>query len=237
MKWRMPFSAMMLARGDADGMVAGLGDSFPNLLGPLLRILGLQPGCTRAAGVHLVIHRNEPYFFADTTAITDPGAEDVAEIAISTALLARRFGVEPRIAMLSFSNFGSVPHADARKMARAAEIVRSRSPEWVVEGEMQADTALMPEFREEHFPFAQLRGKANVLVFPNLSAGNLSYKVAQLFGASLVVGPLMVGLEQPVGLLSRYASVGDVLHSATTVSMLAGVKAITKERAAAMAQT
>ncbi|MCB9918233.1 MAG: NADP-dependent malic enzyme [Planctomycetes bacterium] len=225
MKWRLPFASMMLAMNDADGMVAGLADSFPNMLGPLLRIVGLREGCARAAGVHLVVHRNEPYFFADTTAQISPSAEGIAEIAISTARLARQFGVAPKVALLSFSNFGSVEDGEARKMARASEIIRERcGDDLIVDGEMQADTALMPEFRQEHFPFSHLEGKANVLVFPNLAAGNISYKIAQHFGASAVIGPLLVGLTSPIGLVTRYASVGDVIQEATAISMLAGVE-------------
>ena len=215
---------MMLRMGHADGMVGGIGSSFPEMLRPLFSVLKTKHDNSRVAGVHLVLHKNELHFFADTTAIIDPTAEELAELACSTADLALRFDVEPRIGFLSFSTFGSVDHVEAKKVRRACALVRERRPELNVEGEMQADAALMPEFLEEHYPFARLGGKANVLIFPNLASGNIGYKIAQLFGAGLVMGPFLVGLEKPISLLTRYVKANEVFQSAVVAAMLAGRK-------------
>ncbi len=220
--WRLNFAAMMLRQGHADGVVAGLGSHFSESLRSLIRVVPRKPGARKVAGCHLLVHRNQLYFFADTTAIIDPDAGDLAEIASGVADLAQRFDMEPRVAFLSFSTFGSVDHASARKMREAVGLLRERRPDLEVEGEMQADMALLPEFRKERFPFSRFTGRANVLIFPDLDAANLSYKIAQCMGASLTLGPFLLGLERPAMLLNPYATVEDVVQSAVVTAMLAG---------------
>jgi malate dehydrogenase (oxaloacetate-decarboxylating)(NADP+) len=205
-------------------MVSGLGASFPETLRPTLQIVGTADGSSLVAGVHVMVVRNEIFFFADTTVTIEPTPEQVAEIACMTADLARSFDVEPRIAVLSFSNYGSVDHPAAHKARRAAEIVRERRPDLTVDGEMHADTALMPEFLSERHPFNTLHGKANVLVFPTLESGNIAYKIAQCFGAEATIGPVLVGLRKPVNTLAPFASVNDVVLTAALTAMMAGAR-------------
>jgi len=224
LRWRMYFASMMLRSGHVDGMVAGLGSTYPEMLRPLFQIVGTDARYSHVAGVQLVLFKNELLFFADTTAIIDPTAEELAEIGISTARFARRFDVTPRIGFLSFSTFGSAPSAEAARVRRAVEIVRERAPELEVEGEMQVDVALSAELRQQQYPFARLTANPNVLVFPNLGAGNIAYKIAGQMGAGFVLGPFLVGLDSTVTLLSPGATASEVFQSAVVTAMRAGSK-------------
>jgi malate dehydrogenase (oxaloacetate-decarboxylating)(NADP+) len=159
----------------------------------------------------LVTLAGQVYFLADTTVNIEPTAEDLAEIAIMTAEAARGFEVEPRVAMLSFSNFGSVRHPLAEKVRRATELVRERAPDLMVDGEMQADTAVVPRIIEERYPFSFLKGGANVLIFPNLEAGNIAYKLLQRIGGAEAIGPILMGLAKPVHVLQRGDEVDDIV--------------------------
>ncbi|MEZ5988478.1 MAG: NADP-dependent malic enzyme [Planctomycetota bacterium] len=219
--WRTHFAAMMLRLGLADGMVAGVGSLFREMLRPVYRIVPMAKDSMHSAGVHLVLNKSELTFFADTTAVIEPTPEQLAETAWTTADLARRFDVEPRVAFLSFSTFGTGRVPETRRLQRALEIVRERRPDIVAEGEVQVDVALLPDFATEHYPFSRLGGKANVLIFPNLSAGNIAYKIAEFFGRGLVLGPFLTGLEKPIALLTKYSSVDHVLNSAVVTAMLA----------------
>lgn len=151
--------------------------------------------------MYMMVFRDGMYFFADTTVNIDPTAEDLAEIALLCAREARRFDVEPRVAMLSFSNFGSTRHPLADKVRRAVEIVREREPGLAIDGEMQADTAVTPDIVRENFPFSTLRDGANVLIFPDLEAGNAAYKLVQRLGGAEAIGPILVGMQKPVHVL------------------------------------
>jgi malate dehydrogenase (oxaloacetate-decarboxylating)(NADP+) len=153
-------------------------------------------------------------FCADTTVNIDPTAEQLALIAYSAARITRTFGIEPRIAMLSFSNFGSVRHPDAEKVAEAARLLRQRDPSLMVDGEMQADTALDPELLARDYPFAAFKGRANVLIFPNLSAGNIAYKLLNHLGGATAIGPILVGMNRPVHVLERGADVEEIVNMA-----------------------
>jgi malate dehydrogenase (oxaloacetate-decarboxylating)(NADP+) len=168
-----------------------------------------------------MIVRNEIYFLADTTLTLDPTPEQMAEIACAVADFAAGFDIEPRVAMLSFSNFGSVRNERSEKVRRATELVRTWRPDLMVEGEIHADVALMPEVREHLYPFARLVGRANVLVFPSLEAGNIAQKVMQCAGAQATVGPILVGLNHPVNIVAPYAGVADVVMTAALTAMLA----------------
>ncbi len=208
------WGAMMVHMGDADGMVAGVAQSFPETIRPVLKIIRLKEGVSRVAGIFLVIARDELYFFADPTVNIDPSAAELADIAITCADEARRFHVEPRIAMLSFSNFGSVAHPLVTKVREATELIRQRRPDLIVDGEMQADTAVSAELIEELYPFSTLKKRANVLIFPDLQSANVAYKLVHRLGDAASVGPILTGLGRPVQLLVQSSDVQDVVHMA-----------------------
>lgn len=212
---RSIFAALMVRMGEAEAVIDGLTKHYPEAIRPALQILGLRPGMRRVAGVYVAITaKGEPYFLADATVNIEPDAGDLAEIAIMAAETARRFDVEPRVAMLSFSNFGSTRHPLAEKVARATALVRARAPHLVVDGELQADTAVTPEMLEAAYPFSSLRGGANVLVFPNLEAGNIAYKLLARLGGAEMIGPILVGLDKPMHVLQFGAEVSDIVNMA-----------------------
>ncbi len=207
---RTHYAMAMLASGDVDGLVSGLTSPYPDTIRPALQIIGTAEGVNRACGCYMVITKKGVRFLADATVNIDPGAETLAESAILTADLARELGVTPRVAMLSFSNFGDAPHPAQAKVARAVEMVRATRPDIEVDGEMQADVALLEEARKP-YPFIRLTGPANVLVFPNLGAGNIAYKLLASTGHQ-VIGPLVLGMAQPVNVLQQGASVSTIVH-------------------------
>jgi malate dehydrogenase (oxaloacetate-decarboxylating)(NADP+) len=212
---RSIFAALMVRLGEAEAVIDGLTKHYPEAIRPALQILGLRPGMRRVAGVYVAITaKGEPYFLADATVNIEPDAEDLAEIAIMAAETARRFDVDPRVAMLSFSNFGSTRHRLAEKVARATALVRARAPHLVVDGELQADTAVAPEILEAAYPFSSLRGGANVLVFPNLEAGNIAYKLLARLGGADMIGPILVGLDKPMHVLQFGAEVSVIVNMA-----------------------
>jgi malate dehydrogenase (oxaloacetate-decarboxylating)(NADP+) len=211
---RTVFGAMMVRQGDADALVAGVTQHYPDTLRPALQIIEVREDVSRVAGLFLMILKDRVLFFADTTVNIDPTAEELAEIAILSAEVARRFHVEPRIAMLSFSNFGSARHAFVDKVKRATEIVRLRAPGLVVDGEMQADTAVVPELAGEFYPFSPLKGDANVLVFPDLQSANAAYKLVYRLGGAEAIGPILVGMRRPVHVLQQGMEVKDVVNMA-----------------------
>jgi malate dehydrogenase (oxaloacetate-decarboxylating)(NADP+) len=214
---------MMLHMGDADGLVCGLNRSYPETIRPALQILKLRPGVTKVAGMYCVIVRDRVLFFADATVNIEPTAEELAEIAVNAADIAQRyFDVDPRVAMLSFSNFGSVNHAFAQRMAEATRLARKRAPGLVVEGEMAPDTALIPEIVERNFPHSLIRGDANVLIFPNVQSGNISLKLVQRLAGGEVIGPVLMGLNKPVNALNYYSSVAEIVNIATITAIMAG---------------
>jgi len=213
---RTVFGALMVRLGHADALIDGLTKHYPEAIRPALRIIGLREGQRRAAGCYAMItQRGDIYLLADATVNIEPSSEDLAEIAILTADMARRFDVEPRVAMLSFSNFGSTRHPLAEKVQRAAEIVKHREPRLMVDGEMQADTAVTPEIIEQTYPFSTLRGGANVLIFPNLESGNIAYKLLARLGGAELIGPIIMGLAKPMHVLQRGAEVNDIVNMAS----------------------
>jgi len=218
------FAALMLRLNDADALVTGLTTHYSDSVRPLLQIIPLRPGVRRASGLYLVLAgtRSKLYFLADCTVNINPSAEDLAEIALCAAETARRFDVEPRVAFLSFSNFGSSRHESSERVRRAVEIVRGRSHDLIVDGEMQADTAVLPERLESTYPFSGLKGGANVLVFPNLDSGNIAYKLLGALGGAQVIGPILMGPSKPVHVLQRDASVADVVNLAALAAVEAG---------------
>jgi malate dehydrogenase (oxaloacetate-decarboxylating)(NADP+) len=209
------FGSMMVRLGDADGLIGGLTTHYPDTIRPALQVIDLRPEMRRVAGVYVLITaKGDIYFLADATVNIEPTAEDLAEIAIMAAEKARRFNQEPRVAMLSFSNFGSTRHPLSEKVRHAVDLVRQRAPGLMIDGEMQADTAVVPQIIEETYPFSTLKGGANVLVFPNLEAGNIAYKLLQRIGGAELIGPLLTGLSKPVHVLQRGSEVNDIVHVA-----------------------
>ncbi len=215
MRNRAYFGVMMLESGDCDAVLAGVTVDYPTTIRPALEIIDLEEGATRVAGMFAMIRKDKLYLFADTTVNIDPTSEQLAEIAVGAARVARRFNIEPRVAMLSFSNFGSARAPESDKVARATDIVKKRMPDLIIDGEMQADTALMPEFMKRHFPFSRLQEPANVLIFPDLNAGNIAYKLAIRLGGLEAIGPLLLGLSKPVHVLHPTLGVDEIVDMAT----------------------
>jgi malate dehydrogenase (oxaloacetate-decarboxylating)(NADP+) len=208
------FGSIMVALEDADALVGGLTQHYPDTIRPGLEVIPIRPGLRRVSGLYMMITLKGVYFFADATVNIEPSAEDLAEIAISAAETAERFNVKPRVALLSFSNFGSARHPLADKIRKAVELVKKRAPDLVIDGEMQADTAVTPEIIEQDYPFSSLKGGANVLIFPNLEAGNIAYKLLSRLGAAEAVGPILTGLSKPVHVLQRGAEVNEIVNVA-----------------------
>ena len=209
------FGSLMVALGDADVVIGGLTQHYPETIRPGLEVIPVRAGFRKVSGLYLLItQEGHTYFLADATVNIDPSPEDLAEIAISAAETATRFNVKPRVALLSFSNFGSTRHPLALKVSRAVEIVKQRAPDLMVDGEMQADTAVAPEIIDTTYPFSALKGGANVLIFPNLEAGNIAYKLLARLGGAETIGPILMGLSKPLHVLQRGAEVNDIVSVA-----------------------
>lgn len=205
------FGPMMVYMGDADAYVSGLTYHYPDVLRPALQIIKPRKGVNKVAGLYMMVLKDRVLFFTDATVNIEPDSDDLAEIAILAADLARKFDVEPRIAMLSFSNFGSVRHHLAEKVKQAVEIVRKKRPDLAIDGEMQADTAVVPEIIEKNYPFSKVKD-ANVLVFPDLEAANVSYKLLARLGGAEAIGPILMGLGKSVHVLQRGDEVKDIVN-------------------------
>jgi malate dehydrogenase (oxaloacetate-decarboxylating)(NADP+) len=209
------FGSLMLRLGHADALIGGLTTHYPDTIRPALQVIEPRHGLHKVAGVYVLISpKGNLYFLADATVNIEPGPEELAEIAIEAAEKARRFDQEPRVAMLSFSNFGSTRHPLSTKVRRAVELVRERAPALMIDGEMQADTAVVPQIIDETYPFSTLKGGANVLIFPNLEAGNIAYKLLHHLGGAELIGPLLTGLSKPVHVLQRGSEVNDIVQVA-----------------------
>ena len=208
------FGSMMVSLGEADALVGGLTQHYPDTIRPGLEVIPVRDGLRRVCGLYLMITQRGIYFFADATVNIEPSSEDLAEIAISAAEMAERFNVKPRVAMLSFSNFGSTRHPLADKVRRAVDLVRQRAPQLIIDGEMQADTAVTPSILEHDYPFSTLQDGANVLIFPNLEAGNVAYKLLARLGGAEAIGPILMGLSKPVHVLQRGAEVNEIVNVA-----------------------
>jgi malate dehydrogenase (oxaloacetate-decarboxylating)(NADP+) len=208
------FGSMMVAMGQADALVGGLTLHYPETIRPALEVIPVRDGLRKVSGLYLMITQQGIYFLADATVNIEPTAEDLAEIAICAAETAERFNVKPRVALLSFSNFGSTRHPLVDKVRRAVELVKKRAPELMVDGEMQADTAVVPDIIARDYPFSTLKDGANVLIFPNLEAGNVAYKLLARLGGAEAVGPILMGLSKPVHVLQRGAEVNEIVNVA-----------------------
>jgi malate dehydrogenase (oxaloacetate-decarboxylating)(NADP+) len=209
------FGSVMVDVGDADSLIAGLTHHYPSALRPPLQVIGTAPDADYAAGVYMLTFKNRVIFVADATVNQDPDAEVLAEITRHTADLARRFNVEPRAAMLSYSNFGSVDNEGTRRPRQAARMLRADpDADFPVDGEMQADTAVVEEILQGTYEFSDLDEPANLLVFPNLEAGNIGYKLLQRLGGAEATGPMLVGMDKPVHVLQRGDEVKDIVNLA-----------------------
>lgn len=213
------FAAMAVHMGDADGVVTGATQNYADCVRPILEIIGSGHRGV-ASGLNIVMFKNKMFFFADTAVNIDPTAEQCATFAIHAARVAEYFKIQPRIAMLSYSNFRA-KGTNPSKMQQAAEIVRRNYPHYIVDGEMQADTAVSHDIVERIFPFCEVKGGANILVFPNLDAGNISYKLVQQLGGAEVVGPFLMGVKKPANVLQRTCTVEDIVNSTALTALQA----------------
>ena len=206
------YGYMMVAEGDADGVVAGIDDHYPETIRPALECIGTAPTVDHVAGLYIMVLQHDIMFFADTTVNIDPDSATLAEIALMAADFVERLDIIPRIAMLSFSNFGSTRVPEARKVRDAVDLVRAQRPELPIDGEMQADTAIVSEILESRYPFNTMGGPANVLIFPNLGAANVAYKLLSRIGNAEAIGPVLMGMAKPVHTLQRGSEAADVVN-------------------------
>jgi malate dehydrogenase (oxaloacetate-decarboxylating)(NADP+) len=214
MRQRNVFGSMMVKLGDADCLLSGLTLNYADTIRPALQVVGMKEDLTKVSGVYMMIFKKEVMFFSDTTVNIDPSAEELAEIAICCADTARRFDVVPRVAMLSFSDFGSTRHEYTDKVRRATEIAKQKQPDLLIDGEMMADTAVVPKIVEENYPFCALKDGANVLIFPDLQSGNIAYKLMMRLGGAEAIGPILTGMKKSVHVIHRGMDVNDIVNMA-----------------------
>ncbi len=214
MMLRFYFSMMMVRLGYADGVIGGLTTTYADTIRPALQVIGMKSGIKSVAAMYAVIAKKGTFFFADTTVNIDPDAETLAEIAQLAAETTQRLDVVPRIAMLSFSSFGTTKHPHADKVRIATELVKKRHPELIIDGEIQADVAVSPEMLEKEYPFSSLKQAANVLIFPDLNAANVAYKLMGKIGEAEIIGPILMGMAKPVHVLQHFAEVTDIVNMA-----------------------
>lgn len=225
MKDRNYFGCMMVECGDADCMISGLAKNYPDTIRPALQTIGTEEGVKKIAGMYLMLTKRGPLFLADTTVNFNPTAEEVADITLLVAKEVKQFNITPRIAMLSYSNFGSSSSPEARLMAEARKIVKSRMPSLIVDGEMQASVAFNRELMKENYPFSELVDKdVNTLIFPNLAAGNIAYNLLKELETADAVGPILLGLKKPVHILQLGSSVRSIFNMALIAVVDAQIK-------------
>ena len=213
-KNRNYYGSMMVQQGDADALLSGISHHYPDTIRPALEVIGKQEGLSKVHGLYMMVFKKEVVFCADTTVTIEPTPEELAETAILSAQKARHFDVEPRVAMLSFSNFGSTEHPLTLKVKKATRLVKEWAPDLVVDGEMQANVAFDAEITERQYPFSAIKGDANVLIFPDLQSGNICYKLLNKLGGAETVGPILMGMKKPVHVLQRGDDVSDIVNMA-----------------------
>ena len=215
MKDRNHFGCMMVETGEADAMISGLTKNYPDTIRPAIQIIGMEEGVKKIAGMYLLLTKKGPLFLADTTVNFNPTAEELADITLLVAREVRNFNLIPRVAMLSYSNFGSSDSAEARLVAAARDIVKRKSPSLIVDGEMQASLAFHKELLKENYPFSELADQdVNTLIFPNLAAGNVAYNLLKEVGGADAIGPILLGLKKPVHVLQLGSSVRSIANMA-----------------------
>ena len=213
------YGLMMVHNGDADGFVGGMYKAYPETVRPAIQIVGLKPGVSRVSAAHLLVLKDRIFFCADTMVNIQPTAEELAEIAGLAADLARTFDTVPKVAMLAFSSFGSVPHPISKKVADAVNILRQKFPELIVDGEMHLDTAVVEEIVSKNYPHSRIKGDANVLVFPDLTSGNIGYKLVQRLGNADAIGPILMGMRKPVNVLQHGMTVAEIVNLAAITAV------------------
>lgn len=229
MKDRNYFGCMMVECGDADCMISGLAKNYPDTIRPALQTIGTEEGVKKIAGMYLMLTKRGPLFLADTTVNFNPTAEELADITLMVAKEVRHFNITPRIAMLSYSNFGSSNSAEARLVAEARKMVKTKMPSLIVDGEMQASVAFNRELMKENYPFCELTDKdVNTLIFPNLASGNIAYNLMKELETADAVGPILLGLNKPVHILQLGSSVRSILNMALIAVVDAQIKSKTE---------
>jgi malate dehydrogenase (oxaloacetate-decarboxylating)(NADP+) len=208
------YAAMMVQEGDADSLIAGQESYYPDTIRPALEVIGTAPDVKHVAGLYMMIFQDDLMFFADTTVNIEPDEETLAEIALLAARFVKELDVEPRLALLSFSNFGSVRHPQAEKVRRAVQRIKTLAPDLIVDGEMQADAAVMADTLRGRYPFSALQDAANVLIFPDLNAANICYKLLARLGGAEAIGPILLGMNRSVHVLQRDSAAADIVNLA-----------------------
>jgi malate dehydrogenase (oxaloacetate-decarboxylating)(NADP+) len=225
MKDRNHFGAMMVEMGDADAMISGLTRNYADAIRPALNIIGMEEGVKKIAGMYLLLTKKGPLFLADTTVNFNPTAEELADIALLVAKEVKTFNITPRIAMLSYSNFGSSDSPEARLVAKATQIVKERNPSLIIDGEMQASLPFNKEILKDNYPFSSLVDEqVNVLIFPNLAAGNVAYNLLREVGDADAIGPILLGMNKPVHVLQLGSSVRSIVNMANIAVVDAQIK-------------
>jgi malate dehydrogenase (oxaloacetate-decarboxylating)(NADP+) len=215
------YGLMMVQRGDADGFVGGMFKAYPETIRPAIQIVGLKPGVSRVSAAHVLVLKDRIFFCADTMVNIQPTSAELAEIALLAADLARSFATEPKVALLAFSSFGSAPHPISNRVADAVQIVRARNPDIVVDGEVHLDTAVVEEIVTAYYPHSRIKGDANVLIFPDLTSGNIGYKLVQRLGNADAIGPLLMGMKRPVNILQHGMTVAEIVNVAAITAVTA----------------
>ncbi|PSG90642.1 NADP-dependent malic enzyme [Aurantibacter aestuarii] len=228
MRERNYFAAMMVNEGDADALISGFTQSYPMVVKPMLELIGMAPGASRVATTNVMMTERGPLFLSDTSINIDPNDRDLSRIALMTAQVVRMFGIEPVMAMISYSNFGSSTHEKAHKVSEAVNYLHKNYPDLIVDGELQTDFALNSEMLQEKFPFSKLNGrKVNSLIFPNLDSANITYKLLKELNKAESIGPIMMGMRKPVHILQLGASVDEMVN----MTAIAVIDAQQKEKA------
>lgn len=213
MRDRNYFGSMMLETGEADALISGMTRDYSKTILPALQVIGVEKGINKVAGMYIILSKREPFFFADTTVNVNPTADELVDIIGLTARAVKFFDTDPRIAMLSYSNFGSVTGDIPNKSAEAVRKAKERYPDLLIDGEMQANTALNRDLLREHYPFSELAEKgANTLVFPTLASGNIAYKLLQEIGGAEAIGPILMGMRKPVHILQQGSSIREIIN-------------------------
>ena len=213
MRERPYFGCMMVAQGEADAMISGLTRRYPDTVKPALEIIGMDPEVKRMAGMYIMLTKKGPLFFADTTLNFNPTEEELTDITLLTANAVKHFNVKPRIAMLSYSNFGSSVSPEAILVRNVVDRIKKEHPEIVIDGEVQGGVAFDKELLKENYPFSELVNEApNTLIFPNLAAGNIAYHLLSAVGGAEAIGPVLLGLKKPVHVLQLGSSVRQIVN-------------------------
>jgi malate dehydrogenase (oxaloacetate-decarboxylating)(NADP+) len=231
MRDRNYFGCMMVETGEADGMISGLTKNYPDTIRPAIQVIGTEDGVNKIAGMYILLTKKGPLFLADTTVNVNPTAEELADITLLAAQEVRNFNIVPRIAMLSYSNFGTSDSPEARLVAEARRILKNKEPNLIVDGEMQASVALNNDILKDNYPFSELVDQeVNTLIFPNLAAGNVAYNLLKEVGGADAIGPILLGLKKPVHVLQLGSSVRSIYNMALIAVIDAQIKCKTSSK-------